>query len=207
MKNAIKTALIAAALPLAMAFATTAHAAAYKCMDDKGKVNYSDIPCGKKEPPPKAEPVKVVTKAEPAVLTKLTEAEVLRLISVTDDYTRSYNHVDMCAAYTADLKYQVNNQVVKPPRTMAAGHDEACQAFRDAAEQSRKAGLVVISDRGATKVSIEPGDLRANAVYELTIKLTRYDRVISTYHCSEKSQMVLQGGKVLYAAIDETCKP
>jgi len=208
MKHPFKTALIAAALPLAMAFATGAHAAAYKCVDDKGKANYSDIPCGKKEPPPKAEPAKVVTKAaEPAVLTKLTEAEVLRLISVTDDYTRSYNHVDMCNLYAADLKYQVNNQVVKPPRTMTAGHDEACQAARDSAEQSRKAGLVVISDRGATKVSIEPGDLRANAVYELTMKLTRYDRVISTYHCSEKTQVVLQGGKVLYASIDETCKP
>jgi hypothetical protein len=208
MKQIIKTALVAAAAICGMTLATAGHAAAYKCMDDKGKTVYSDIPCGKKEPPPKVEPVKVISKAaDPAVLTKLSEPDVLRLIAVTDDYTRSYNHADMCNLYAADLKYQTSNTVVKPPRSMSAGRDEACQAARDSAEQTKRAGLVLISERGATKVSIEPGDTRANAVYELTMRLTRYDRVISTYHCSAKNQVVLMGGKALFSSIDEACKP
>jgi len=208
MKQAIKTALVAAAAIFGMSLATAGHAAAYKCMDDKGKAIYSDIPCSAKVQTPKAEPVKAIAKApEPAVLTKLTEAEVLRLIAATDDYTRSYNHADMCNLYAADLKYQMNNTVVKPPRTMSAGRDEACQAARDNAEQTKRAGLVLISDRGATKVSIEPGDARASAVYELTMRLTRYDRVISTYHCSAKNQVVLVSGKALFSSIDEACKP
>ena len=63
------------------------------------------------------------------------------------------------------------------------------------------------SDRGAAKVSIEPGDVRASAVYELSMKLTRYDRVISTYRCSAKSQVVLVAGKVLFSNIDQNCIP
>ncbi|MDB5802891.1 MAG: hypothetical protein JWN73_213 [Betaproteobacteria bacterium] len=208
MKKPLKTALIAAATLFGMTLAASSQAAAYKCMDDKGKAIYSDIPCSAKIAPPKIEPAKAIAKAaEPAVLTKLTESEVLRLIAVTDDYTRSYNHADICNLYTADMKYQMNNTMVKPPRTLSAGRDEACQAARDSAEQSKRAGLVVISERGATKVSVEPGDARASAVYELTMRLTRYDRVISTYHCSAKNQVVLVSGKALFSSVDETCKP
>jgi hypothetical protein len=208
MKSSVKTALAAATVILGMAFGASAQAAAYRCTDDKGKTVYSDIPCARKEPPPqKAEAVRVVARAEPATLTKLTEADVLRVITLSDDYTRSYNHAEMCNLYAADLKYQVSNEVAKPARTLSAGRDEACQAAHDSAEQSKKAGLVVATERGATKVSIEPGDTRASAIYETTVKLTRYDRVISTYRCNEKSQYVLVNGKALMVAVDESCRP
>lgn len=191
---------------VAFGFAAGAQAAAYKCMDDKGRAVYSDIPCGKKEPPPKVEGPKIL-KPEIAPLTKLTEADVLRTLSLNEDYTRSYNAPDQCNLYAPDMKYLLNNQMAKPPRTVNAGRDEACQASKDNAEQLKKAGIVQVIERGPTKVSFEQGDTRANVIYDSVVRITRFDRVVSTYHCSAKEQLTVVGGKALFTATDVTCKP
>jgi hypothetical protein len=183
-------------------------AAAYKCQDEKGKVVFSDIPCARKEPPPPKPEPKILPKvSEPATLTKLTEPDVLRAIGQTQDYARTNNHADMCGMMTADMKFKTDMQIVKPPRVIEGGREEACKLAQDNAEQSKRTGLISLIERGATKVAIEAGETRATAVYDSTVKLTRYDRIVSTYHCSSKEQFVLVGGKTQLAASESTCKP
>lgn len=211
MKIRNKIALAACAAPIAastMFWAGGAQAAAYKCQDEKGKVVFSDIPCARKEPPPPKPEPKILPKVvEPVTLTKLTEPDVLRVLNLSEDYTRTNNHAEMCNLIGPEMKFRAEMQIVKPPRVFAGGKDEACQMARDNAEQSKKSGLVSLFERGPTKVTIEAGETRASAVYDVVVKLTRYDRIITSYRCSNKDQFVLTGGKAIYTASDSTCKP
>jgi hypothetical protein len=209
MKNR-HTILLAALAAASFTFwAGGAQGAAYKCQDEKGKVVFSDIPCGRKEPPPPKPEPKILPKVapEPVALTKLTEPDVLRVLNLSEDYTRTNNHAEMCNLIGPDMKFRAEMQIVKPPRIFAGGKDEACQMARDNAEQSKKSGMVSLFERGPTKVTIEAGETRASAVYDVVVKLTRYDRIITTYRCSNKDNFVLVGGKAIYAGSDSTCKP
>jgi len=206
MRILFKVALVAVSL----AGTAACHAAAYKCEDEKGRTVYSDIPCPKKAPPPapKVDPAKAAAlAAEPPPLAKLTEADVLRVLTLSEDYTRANNHAELCNLFAADMKFQANNQVQTPPRVLSGGREQACQAGRENAEASKRTGLITLIERGPTKVSIEPGEARATATYDSVVKLTRYDRIVSTYRCSSKDQVGLYAGKALLSATDGTCKP
>lgn len=203
----------AAALGLFFGLAASAQAA-YKCVDEKGRTVYSDIPCAAKPPPPppaaKAEPVKAAgaKAAEPAAaLTKITEADVLRVLTQYEDYTRQNNGQEMCNLYADDLKLKADMQITKPPKIIAGGKTEICNVSRESAEQARRAGLIQVVERGPTKVTIEAGETRASAVYDMNVRITRYDRIISTYRCSSKDQLSLVAGKLLFSASDAVCKP
>ncbi len=147
--------------------AAGAEAAAYKCTDDGGHVVYSDIPCVKKAPPPpKAEPAAVVSKAaDSAVLTKISEADVLRLLDLNEEYAHTNNAAEACNLLAAELKFRVDYQLPKMVKVISGGRDEACQLARASAEQAKKTGLIGLTERGPTKVSIEGGELRATATY------------------------------------------
>jgi len=205
MRYLFNVALIAASLLAA----TAAQAAAYKCQDDAGRTVYSDIPCAKKAPPPpKAEPAKAAAKADAAaVMTKITEADVLRVLGLAEDYTRRNSHVEFCDMLSDDLKFTQQFQTVKPPKTISGGKAEMCLQARQSAELSKRTGMISQSDRGPTKVVIEAGETRATATYESAVKFTRYDRIIDSMHCSSKDQFVLSGGKLLLFNTDNVCKP
>ena len=201
--------LKAALLAAGMGIAATGHAAAYKCQDDKGKTVYSDIPCAGKQPPkvePKAAPAKTAAPVSTAPLTRLAEADVLRFLTVTQDLSRTNSQAELCALYAADMKFRMEFKGDKP-KTISGGREEACKSVRDSAEAAKRAGLVGQSERGATKVSIEPGETRATATYEILHRVTRYDRIISTLHCTSKDQFVLMDGKILITSSDDVCKP
>jgi len=199
--------LLAAGLGLSLGAAGSAQAA-YKCLDDKGRTVYSDIPCAMKPPPAPKEAVKI-SKPEPVVvtLTKITEADVLRTLGQYEDYTRLNNGAEMCNMYADDLKLKAELQNLKPPRVIAGGKEEICKVSKESAEQAKKAGLIQVVERGPTKVTIEAGETRATAVYDHVVKVTRYDRIISSYRCSSKDQFSLVGGKLLFSASDAVCKP
>lgn len=207
MNRHFKTALTAAAFILGATLATSSHATAYKCTEDSGKTVYSDIPCAKK---PAAKPAAATAAAAPAAvaqqLTKLTEADVVRALSTNLEYVHTNNQVELCKLYATDMTYSTEFQGPKPKKVFG-GHDEACKQASDSAELARRAGVIRQIDRGATKVTIEPGELRAVAVYETSNRLTRYDRILETYRCNAKDQYVLLGGKILLAASEEVCKP
>jgi hypothetical protein len=202
--------MLAAGLGLSLGLAASAQAA-YKCVDEKGRTVYSDIPCAMKPPPPppaaKAELVKAKSAEPAAPLTKITEADVLRVLGQYEDYTRQNNGQEMCNLYADDLKLKADMQNIKPPKVIAGGKAEICTVSKDSADQARKAGLIQVVERGPTKVVIEPGETRASAAYDMTVKITRYDRIISTYKCSSKDQLSLVSGKVLLSGSDAVCKP
>ncbi len=202
--------LKAALLAAGMGIAAAGHAAAYKCQDDKGKTVYSDIPCAGKQPPkvepPKAAVAKNAAPADAAPLTRITEADVLRMLTMGQDYSRTNSHAELCALYAPDMKYRIEFQGPKA-KTVTGGREEACKSARDSAELSKRAGLVMQSERGATKVSIEAGETRATATYVSVNRMTRYDRIVDTMQCSSKDQFVLSGGKMLITSSDDVCKP
>ena len=204
MNHLLNVTLIAAGLLAA----TGAHAAAYKCQDDAGRTVYSDIPCAKKAPPPpKAEPAQAVAKADPAVLTKITEAEVLRVLGQSEDYTRRNSYAELCGMLSDDLKFTQQFPTAKPPKTVSGGKSELCLQARQSAELSKRTGMISQSERGPPKVVIEAGETRATATYESAVKFTRYDRIIDSMQCSSKDQFVLSGGKLLLVNTDNVCKP
>lgn len=207
MNRQLKTALAAAAFTLTAALATNSHAAAYKCTDDSGKAVYSDIPCMKK-PAPAAKPAAAAAAAPVAAapVTKITEAEVLRVLTASQEYSRSNNHVGTCSLLASDMTFRTEFQGPKPKSTFG-GRDEACKSARESAEMSQKTGLVLQSERTTTKVTIEPGELRAVAVYETSNRMTRYDRILDSFKCSSKDKFVLIDGKVLISSSEEVCKP
>jgi Domain of unknown function (DUF4124) len=191
-----------------LAGAATAQAAAYKCTDDSGRIVYSDIPCAKKAPPPpKAEPAKAVSKAEAAVMTRITEADVLRAVTQAEEYTTRNNHAELCGMFAEGLKFRFTNQLVTPAKVNQGGRNDMCAFSRENAEQSKRTGMVQSIERGPTKVTIEPGETRASVSYDSVVNLTRYDRIISSYHCSSRERWVLADGKLLYVAVEGTCKP
>jgi hypothetical protein len=188
--------------------AAGADAAAYKCTDDGGHTVYSDIPCVKKAPPPpKAEPAAVVKAADAAVLSKIAEADVLRALDLSQEYSHSNNAAEACNLFGADHKFRVDYQLPKIVKVVSGGHDEACRLAREAAEQSKRTGIIGLIERGPTKVKIEAGEMRASASYDVVYKTTRYDRIIDSYRCSSKDQFVLAGGKVVLVGSDSVCKP
>jgi hypothetical protein len=207
----MKTLIHAVLAATALCAAGAAHGAANKCQDENGRTVYSDIPCAKKEAPP---PPKVQSKAEVkakadavVTLTKLSEADVLRVIGLTEDYTRTYDHAALCGLFATDMKYQLIDQTATPAKKISGGRDEACLAARNGAEQSRQAGLKTVIDRGPTKVDFNADATRATVVYQSTAKITRYDRILSSYKCSSRDQIALYDGKPLFAGSDVTCTP
>ena len=202
-------------LAAGMGCAALAHAAAYKCTDDAGHTVYSDIPCAKKAPPPpppaaaaKPDPAAAAAKpGDPAPVTKITEAGVLHAIDQAAEYITRNNYADLCNMYSTDLKFKMNNQAVKPPKVSQGGRSELCILDRESADQSKRSGMIQQIERGATRVTIEPGETRASATYDSVVQVTHYDQIVSTYHCSAREQWGLYDGKLLYSAMDGTCKP
>jgi hypothetical protein len=208
----MKTLIHAVLAATALCAAGVAHGAANKCQDENGRTVYSDIPCARKEappPPPKAQSkAEIKAKADASVtLARLSEADVLRVIGLTEDYTRTYDHAALCGLFAADMKYQLVDQTATPARKTAGGRDEACQVARTGAEQSRQAGLKTVIERGATKVDFNADATRATVVYQSTARITRFDRIISSYKCSSRDQIALYDGKPLFAGSDVTCTP
>jgi len=192
----------------AAAFAGGAQAAAYKCQDEKGRTVYSDIPCAAKIPAaPKPAAVSAKPVAEAVPLTRLTEADVLRTLTLSEEYTRTNNHVEACNIMGADMKIRADVQIAKPPRMIEGGREEACKLVRENAEQSKRSSVISLIERGPTKVSIEPGEQRAIATYDAVVKFTRYDRIVGGYRCSTKDQFALVGGKALFTSSESVCKP
>jgi len=203
MKNRYKFALAVTA----MLFAGASHAAAYKCQDDKGRTVYSDIPCMKKEAP-KAETAKATPVAAPvaaAPITRITEADVLRLLAANIDYVRTNNHTSLCDLYAPDMKFRLELQGDKG-KVISGGREDACINARSSAETSRRANLISQNERGATKITIEPGETKALAVYEYVNRLTRFDRIVMTLHCTGRDQFVLVDGKLLINSSSDVCK-
>ena len=199
---------------MGLACAAAAHGAAYKCVDDSGRTVYSDIPCAKKAPPPapppKVEAAKPVAKpGEPVALTKITEADVTRALDQTEEYITRNNHSGLCSMFAEDLKFKYSYpaaQAGAAPKVNQGGRNEMCILMRENAEQSKRTGLVQQTDRGPTKVVIEAGDARASAAYESVVKVTRYDRIISTMRCTSRAQLTLTDGKLLYVMMEDNCK-
>jgi hypothetical protein len=190
-------------LAVFLACATAAHAAAYKCTDDAGHTVYSDVPCAKK-PPPKVEPVKVDA---PVGMVKITEADVVHVLDNVGDLTRQNDAASLCDLFADDLKFRINNQGVKPPQQGAGGKADLCKMSRDNAERAKKANTISAIERGPTKVVIAPGETHASATYASTVTVTHYDVIVSTYHCTSNEQWGLYNGKLLYSAMEGTCKP
>jgi len=206
MKTRYKIAFAAAAAIIA----GSSHAAAYKCQDEKGRTVYSDIPCMKKEAP-KAEiaPVKAAPAASAAAaaapITRITEADVLRTLTATQDYVRTNDHASLCALYATDMKFRLELQGDKGKVT-SGGREEACTNARNSADASKRANLIQQTERGATKVTIEPGETKAVAVYESVNRLTRYDRIVSSFRCNSQDHFVLTDGKLLITSSSDVCK-
>jgi hypothetical protein len=203
MKTRYKIAFAAAAALLA----GSSHAGAYKCQDEKGRTVYSDIPCMRKEPPKvDIAPVKAApAPAAAAPITRITEADVLRTLTATQDYVRTNDHTSLCALYAADMKFRLELQGDKGKVT-SGGRDEACINARNSADLSKRTNLIQQTERGATKVTIEPGEMKAVAVYESVNRLTRYDRIVSSFHCNSQDRFVLTDGKLLITSSSDVCK-
>jgi len=188
--------------------AGSSQAGAYKCQDEKGRTVYSDIPCMRKEPP-KAETAAVAKAAPVPVaavpITRITEADVLRVLTTTQDYVRSNNHAGLCELYATDMKFRLEMQGDKG-KVSSGGREEACSNARNSADVSKRTNLIQQSERGATKVTIEPGEMKAVAVYESVNRLTRYDRIVSTFHCNSRDHFVLTDGKLLITSSSDVCK-
>jgi hypothetical protein len=187
--------------------AGSSHAGAYKCQDEKGRTVYSDIPCMKKEAP-KAEAAPAKAAPAPtaaAPITRITEADVLRTLTATQSYVRTNDHASLCGLYAADMKFRLELQGDKGKVT-SGGREEACINARNSADVSKRTNLIQQSERGATKVTIEPGEMKAVAVYESVNRLTRYDRIVTTFHCNSQDHFVLADGKLLITSASDVCK-
>jgi hypothetical protein len=204
MKTRYKIAFAAAAALIAGG----SHAAAYKCQDEKGRTVYSDIPCMKKEAPktdPAPAKAAAPTPVAAAPITRITEADVLRTLTATQDYVRTNDHTSLCALYAADMKFRLELQGDKGKVT-SGGREEACINARNSADLSKRANLIQQTERGATKVTIEPGEMKAVAVYESVNRLTRYDRIVSSFRCNSQDHFVLTDGKLLITSSSDVCK-
>lgn len=194
-----------------LACAAAAHGAAYKCVDDNGRTVYSDIPCMKKPAPPAAKAEPAVPAAKPAepVPTKITEADVIRVLDQMDEYVRRNNHADQCNMLAESFKFKTTIQPVQAgstPKVLQGGRSESCVQMREGAELFKRGSVVPQTTRGPVKVVMEAGDTRASVAYDAVINMTKYDRVMMTMRCSSRAQLALTDGKLLFVMMEDSCK-
>lgn len=190
---------------LAAAFAGShVLASPHKCVDEKGRITYSDQPCMRA-------PASTATKAQPlpnkvSVGSKLTEPMVDKLLRYAMELGNRGDYETQCALAARDLTFKVVDHSISPALVLQGGRKEICARQRDAVQNLAAANLRAAYQVGKIAISLNADGSEAAASYETVVTLSGQGRGSLSQRCKREDVLGFYTGEILYRRVSAVCQ-
>lgn len=190
---------------LAAAFAGShALASPHKCVDEKGRITYSDQPCMRA-------PASTAAKAQPlpnkvSAGGKLTEPMVDKLLRYAMELGNRGVYETQCALAARDLTFKVVDHSISPALVLQGGRKEICARQRDAVQNLAAANLRAVYQVGKISINLSADGSGATANYETVVTLSGQGRGSLSQRCKREDVLGLYTGEILYRRVSAVCQ-
>lgn len=175
-----------------------------KCLDDKGRITYSDQLCASAPKPsetPRAAQISRVTGG------KLTETGVAALIRHAADMANASDYRGQCALAAPDLAFSITEQASgSPPSVVKGARADLCALQRTSAQAIETNKLKPVVKLGKVAITLNAAGTQATAVYESATTLSSKGQVVLQQRCARQDTLGVYGDRILYSNLTATCK-
>ena len=175
-----------------------------KCIDDNGRVSYSDKGC-EQGPKPAVAP-SLLRPVNQAVNGKLDEALVNKVLQHAVQLTDRFDYRGQCALAAKDIIFRITDETSKPTQVYAGSRPQICAMQRDSMTLLVNGGLKAVSTMEPGQITINADSTKAVAKYRSRTTVTmRGEHVMST-QCDREETLSVYGDLVLYSYLNVKCK-
>ena len=176
----------------------------HKCVDEAGKVSYSDKAC---VPPPsrvQASPTPAPTKLKDG---KLSEEAVIAAVQLGMRLGNQLDYRAQCALGAKDLSFKITDHTQKPPLVISGGRAVMCGLQEESAAEMMAAGITPIFTASNITVDIDASGMKAVAKYDTLVRLSIKGKTMASQRCNREDQLGLYAGQVLFSRAVAVCQP
>lgn len=176
----------------------------HKCVDEGGKVTFSDRPCATPTSSAQASSAPAPMKSKDG---QLSEAAVIAMVQRMVSLATQMDHSAQCAVLAPDFAFKVTDHTQSPPIVVTGGRAEMCTLLKVSADQLRASGLVPVFSASKVIVSKDATSTKATAKYDTLVKIKSVQaKAAMSQRCSQEDQLGVYSGQLMFSRTTAVCQ-